>query len=105
MINQYDSNAAILKEFGKRLRKYRIGLFYTQESFAGQSGLSIRTISNIENGKDASFENIIRFLKALNLTTNLNLLVPTPNDEANDISKKRYKKSTESSTWKWGDEK
>ena len=105
MINQYDSNGMILKEFGTKLREYRIGLFYTQESFAEQSGLSIRTISNIENGKDASFENIIRFLKTLNLVSNLNLVVPSAVNEVNNNSKKRYKKSNEVSNWKWGDEK
>ena len=97
----------ILKEIGKRIREYRIGLSITQNDFGKRIGVSTRTISSIENGLDTSFSTIIRVLDGLKLITNLNLLIPEKENyiiqEHNE--KKRYKKSNKESHWKWGDEK
>ncbi|MCR4898983.1 MAG: helix-turn-helix domain-containing protein [Acholeplasmatales bacterium] len=97
----------ILKEIGRRIREYRIGLSITQNDFAKKVGVSTRTISSIENGLDTSFSTIIRVLDGLKLITNLNLLVPEKEEYIiqEHTEKKRYKKSNKKSEWKWGDEK
>ncbi len=97
----------VLKEIGRRIREYRIGLAITQNEFAKKIGVSTRTISSIENGADTSFSNLIRVLDGLNLITNLNLLVPEKENiiYQEPVEKKRYKKSSKKSEWKWGDEK
>lgn len=97
----------ILKEIGRRIREYRIGLAITQNEFAKKTGVSTRTISNIENGADTSFSNLIRVLDGLSLTANLNLLIPEKDNYIyqEPTEKKRYKKSNKKTGWKWGDEK
>lgn len=97
----------ILKEIGRRIKDYRIGIAITQNDFAKKIGVSVRTISNIENGADTNFSNVIRILDGLNLITNLNLLIPEMENYTYQEfkSKKRYKKSYKETEWKWGDEK
>ena len=97
----------VLKEIGRRIREYRIGLAITQNDFARRIGVSTRTISSIENGADTSFATIIRVLDGLKLITNLNLLVPEKDNYIiqETQNKKRYKKSNKQKEWKWGDEK
>ena len=97
----------ILKELGRRIREYRIGLSITQDDFAKKIGVSTRTISSIENGADTSFSTIIRVLDGLKLITNLNLLIPEKENYIiqEPVEKKRYRKSNKNKEWKWGDEK
>ncbi|RIA75707.1 helix-turn-helix protein [Anaeroplasma bactoclasticum] len=97
----------VLQEIGKRIREYRIGLSITQNEFAKKVGVSLRTISNIENGSDSSFSNIIRILDGLNLITNLNVLIPEKENIIlrEPIERKRYKKSNKESEWVWGEDK
>ena len=97
----------VLKEIGRRIREYRIGLSITQNDFAKKIGVSPRTISSIENGADTSFATMIRVLDGLNLISNLNLLVPEKENYIyiEPAPKLRYKKSSKNDIWKWGDEK
>lgn len=97
----------VLKEIGRRIREYRIGLKITQTDFAKHIGVSTRTMSSIENGSDTNFATIIRVLDGLHLITNLNLLIPEKENYIiqEPVEKKRYKKSNKKSDWKWGDEK
>lgn len=48
----------------------------TQNELAKHSGLSLKTISNIERGKDVKFSMIISVLRSLNILENLDGLVP-----------------------------
>lgn len=57
---------SILNEIGIRIRQYRIGLSMTQQDLSLKTGISIRTISNIESKKDTTLSNIIRILDILN---------------------------------------
>lgn len=106
-IEQIYANYKILEEIGRRIREYRIGLFLTQNELSEKTGVSVRTICNIERGKDTSFNNIISILQGLNLVNNLELLIPENKEYVYQETKekKRYKKSLkDNSTWKWGDE-
>jgi transcriptional regulator with XRE-family HTH domain len=106
-IDSLNNAGIILKEIGKRIREYRIGLSITQNDFAKKIGVSTRTLSSIENGADASFGTIIRVLDGLNLLTNLNLLVPEKENYIlqKPIEKKRYRKPKKNEGWKWGEDR
>jgi DNA-binding XRE family transcriptional regulator len=105
-IDSLNNAGIILKEIGKRIREYRIGLSITQNDFAKKIGVSTRTLSSIENGADTSFGTIIRVLDGLNLLTNLNQLVPEKENYIlqEPIEKKRYRKPKKNEGWKWGDD-
>ena len=106
-IDSLNNAGIILKEIGKRIREYRIGLSITQNDFAKKIGVSTRTLSSIENGADTSFGTIIRVLDGLNLLTNLNLLVPEKENYIlkEPIEKKRYRKPKKNVGWKWGEDR
>ena len=51
-IQTANSNAAILSELGSRIKRARIDQQLTQQALATKTGVSLRTISVIENGGD-----------------------------------------------------
>jgi len=69
----------ILLELGKRLKQARINRNSTREELSVESGVSTRTIQNIENGKSASMKNIISILRALKLLDQLDNFIPIQN--------------------------
>jgi transcriptional regulator with XRE-family HTH domain len=56
----------ILKEIGKRLKKIRLQHNLTQKEMGKEVGLSVSTISLIEQGKSTTTESLIRILSRLN---------------------------------------
>jgi len=56
----------ILKEVGKRLKQIRLQHNLTQKTMSKEVGLSVSTISLIEQGKSTTLESIIRILIRLN---------------------------------------
>ncbi len=56
----------ILKEIGKRLKRIRIQHNLTQTELGEEVGLSVSTISLIEQGKSTTVESLIRILSRLN---------------------------------------
>ncbi len=98
-ISRYDSISVILGEYGRRIKTTRIALSITQDELSRKTGLSRRTISNIENGNDFSMDSLIRILQTLKLDRNLNSIVPEYDNE-----RQRYKKKKEVPVV-WGDEK
>jgi len=56
----------ILKEIGERLKKIRIQHNLTQKDLSVEVGLSVSTISLIEQGKSTTVESLIRILIRLN---------------------------------------
>ncbi len=103
-ISVYDSLDLILRELGKRIQEYRVKMNMTQCDLATKSGVSLRTITAIENGKNSSVESLVRILKTLNLENSLNSIVPDTSEvvTVKQITpKKRYKAPKRVSTWKW----
>lgn len=76
MAKWYENESEALKELGERIRQQRITRNYTQSQFGKKCGLSISTITRIENGEDSKLSNIIRVLSALDLQENLESLIP-----------------------------
>lgn len=111
-IYEMETNEVILKEIGIRIKSRRIGLAITQKELALESGVSLRTIANVENGKNVSLENLISILRVIKRADNLELLLPESKTNPMDIldfghSRKRVSKTKNdtNSRWKWGDEK
>ena len=56
----------ILKEMGARLKKIRLQQNLTQKEMSEEVGLSVSTISLIEQGNSTSTESLVRILTRLN---------------------------------------
>lgn len=56
----------ILQEMGKRLQRMRLQHNLTQKELSEDVGLSVSTISLIEQGKSTTIESLIRILVRLN---------------------------------------
>jgi len=63
---QFFTEQEILKEIGSRLKKIRLQHNLTQKDLAEEVGLSVTTISLIEQGKSTTVESLIRILMRLN---------------------------------------
>lgn len=62
-------NKKLFEDIGKRVKKRRIELGYTQEYLAEKMDVSIQMISGTESGKKAlKLENFIKFCKILETT-------------------------------------
>ena len=81
------NNNEILKDLGKQIRRVRIERKMSQEALSKHSGVSTHSISNIENGKDFSVDNLISILRSLSLLENLTLLIPDIAPNPYDIAK------------------
>ncbi|MDO5580887.1 MAG: helix-turn-helix transcriptional regulator [Planctomycetia bacterium] len=105
----------VLEELGLRLAQYRISANITQAALSERSGLSLRTVKNIESGKDFQVSSLIQFLRELGLASRMDLLVPdlirSPVEQIKEKRKTRKrvssprKKKSPNTVWKWGDEK
>lgn len=104
-------------EIGQRLESVRLSQNISQQDLAQKAGVSRRTISRMENGQGVSFNTLIRVMRALNLTHQLEVLVPSlhirpiervkQQRERKHASSPRKKNTSTASTkkpWKWGDQ-
>jgi transcriptional regulator with XRE-family HTH domain len=60
------TESEILVEIGKRLKKIRLQHNLTQKEISREVGLSVSTISLIEQGKSTTLDSLIRILIRLN---------------------------------------
>ena len=70
------NNDEIRQILGEKIKRARVDHEYSQSDLALKSGVSVHSISNIENGKDFSVDNLISILRALYYIDNLDLLIP-----------------------------
>lgn len=108
-----ENNESIMKELGQRLKDTRIAVSLTQKELAERAGVSSKTVERIENGENVRIAHVISILRAMNLTENLELLIPeqplSPT-QLHDYGKKRKRAVSMKKTvkdrndWKWGDE-
>lgn len=109
-INPASTDSEVLLETGKRLKKIRIEADMTQKDVVEATGMSLRTLRNIESGKDAAFSSIIRVMRALRVLDSLDNAVPEPGMNPGEIfrlgkERERVRRRRDShGTWKWGDE-
>lgn len=105
---------AVLEEIGKRLARQRISLGLTQSQAAIEAGLSMQTLSRIENGAGAQLTSLIRFMRTLDLLDGLDALVPEERASPIELlrlkGKQRKRASSprsevrEKSDWTWGED-
>lgn len=99
------------KIIGERIKQYRINAGFSQRDLEDESGVSVRSISRLEQGASVQLESFIKILSALNLESNIDLLIPDQTKRPsfylkdNDKPKQRVRKKEKSTgTFKWGDE-
>ena len=107
------SDLAILNKLGHRLTQVRIRLNLTQADLAKKSGVSKRTVENLENGASVTLRSLVRVMRALDLLGQLEELIPdvaeSPLQQLRDQKSTRKRASKTRmreprSSWKWGDE-
>ena len=113
-INNLSSDASILSEIGHRLARIRIQHNLTQAYLARQAGVSKPTVERVEAGRDTRFSSLIRMLRALDLLSALDKLLPVPHPGPMERLKtrgaerkrasSRQKTAGGPSTWSWKDE-
>ena len=100
-----------LKMIGGRLKQYRINAGMTQQDLEARSGVSVRSISRLEQGASVQLESLLKVLAALDLDGNIDLLIPDqtkrPSYFLNESKPKQRvrKKTNKNDGFKWGDEK
>ncbi|MBK5247622.1 MAG: helix-turn-helix transcriptional regulator [Peptostreptococcaceae bacterium] len=114
-MGKYLSSATAITEISSRLKAYRIDYPLSQQELADKTGISRRSITNLENGEDVQLSTLIKVLMALGLDSNLDLLIPDPTERPSYYLKeksvtpqrKRASKNglkTSKKNFKWGDE-
>lgn len=99
------------KLIGERIKQYRVNAGVSQKDLENESGVSVRSISRLEQGASIQLESLIKILSALNLESNIDLLIPDQtkrpsfylNDNHKPKQRVRRKRET-TSAFKWGDE-
>lgn len=107
-ISRLSSNSEILSEIGIRIKDNRINQGLTQKDLSDKTGLSLKTISNMENGKDFGFDSFLRVLKVLNIVENIEYIINEQKIRPNDTipyDRKRYRKKDEGNSFVWGEDK
>lgn len=107
MITNLTTISEAQKKIGLRVQAKRVSLSLTQKDLANESGLSLRSIVNIEKGKEANFSSILRVLLAFNLLNNVEYLLPSelPSplliNEDKKFPQRVSKKLKKKSEWEW----
>ena len=107
----FKSDEEILNELSNRIKRIRIEKNYSQEDVSKKTGISIHTISNIENGKSFTVNNLISLLRFYGTLDKLDELIPQVLDDPYRVLKDKKEKSRVSkknnvdSNFNWGDEK
>lgn len=107
-----ESEQLILKEIGERIKQQRIAMNITQAELSEMCGVSLSTEQRIENGVDSKFSNYIKILSALNISANLDILIPEAQRNLKDYfeekpARQRAKsgKAKSNTGWVWGEDK
>jgi transcriptional regulator with XRE-family HTH domain len=76
MTLQQLTDEELIAEIGGRLRRYRLQGNITQAELARRAGISLRTLGNIETGRDVQLGTVIRILRALGRLDSLDAFLP-----------------------------
>ncbi len=66
----------VASELGKRIKSTRLRKKLSQAEVAGRAGISVFTVSQMENGKNTSLASLVAVLRVLKLLENFDSLVP-----------------------------
>ena len=70
------TDAQVASELGKRIKMTRVRKKLSQADVAERAGISVFTVSQMENGKNTSLASLIAVLRVLKLLENFDSLVP-----------------------------
>ena len=70
------TDAAIAAELAKRIKATRLRKNFTQAEVAERAGISVFTVSQMENGKNTSMASLIAVMRVLKLLENFENLIP-----------------------------
>ena len=110
----FKADSQILSELGSRLKIARIRAGLSQSELAKNSGVAKSTIERAEKGESIQLTNFIKLLRALNLLSGLETLLPstekTPMEylqsSEQELPKRVHKQKQENKGgFVWGDEK
>ena len=110
-MKRYKSSEEYLNDLGEKIRLYRIAKGYSQKDLEDRSGVSLRSISRLEQGNTSiQLDNFIRILIALDLDENIDLLVPDQRRRPSyyleeDNPQRVHKKKAHTRKFVWEDEK
>lgn len=105
---------AIANEIGRRLNAYRISKELTVQELSEEMGVSKAATSRLLNGDNTTVSTFLRALVALNISDNLDLLVPDVSESPiaklqrgkppGRRERVRHPQKPEPKPWSWGDE-
>ena len=107
----YKSCQEYLNSISEKIKLYRVAMNMTQQELADKSGVSVRSISRLEQGASIQLDNFIKIMSALNLGENIDILIPDQTkrpsyylEEKNSAPQRVRKSNEKESSFKWGDE-
>ena len=88
------SNSEIIRQLGTRYSEYRKRLGFTQKQVAGQTGLSVFTISSFENGSSTgiTLASLLKLLRAIGNLDEVEKLLPELPLSPRELFRKQNKK-------------
>ena len=88
------SNSEIIRQLGTRYSEYRKRMGFTQKQVAGQTGLSVFTISSFENGSSTgiTLASLLKLLRAIGNLDEVEKLLPELPVSPRELFKKQRKK-------------
>lgn len=105
----------MLAELGQRAQQYRVGMNLTQVELARHAGVSRSTVERLEAGSSVQLDKLLRILRALRLSANLDQLIPEAGvrpiqlaDSKVETRQRAYKRrsaSAKEQAWTWGEKK
>ena len=105
-IDSLTPDTTILKELGTRLARVRKQRGFSQDALAREAGVGVATLRRIEAGDGSQLESWIKLLKALEMTSNIDKLMPatfeSPLAQVLEQSQRPRRRSL--SGKRWGDE-
>ena len=104
------TNDVILREISDRLKRKRLNKNITRKEIVKKTGLSLKTIRNIESGLNFSMDTLICYLRALNLLDEIDSFIKPEVISPVDLSRRKgkvrmrasKKGRDKGSTWQWG---
>ncbi|MCF7913383.1 MAG: helix-turn-helix domain-containing protein [Candidatus Cloacimonetes bacterium] len=107
------SSSQIEKTICQRIEQIRISRNITQKQLANEAGVSLKTITRLENGEGVTLNTFIRVISALGLIQNLEEMLPDPALQPLQLIRNSVKPRLRArpqadkrrkQDWKWGDE-
>lgn len=89
----YSKASEVVRRLCERLRKERLAQHMTQGELAGRAGVGVNTVSNLEAGRNISFETVIRVAMVLGRQQDLEQLFQPKLECVDDIL--RYESSSQ----------